>query len=145
MITFQQQPDDKTCVSACLAMLLDVPVDQVVREFHDGYMARETAVDTFLGGFGIKAEPCYSAKPAPVENGLYLVAVPSLNIPATTHQVIFDSRDLEDFHFYDPQRGRPDRRFYIWDPEIEPGEFRDDGAVNLKCYAFDWLITGVHV
>ena len=37
MIKHVKQPTLNTCVSACLAMILNRPVEEVIAEFHDRY------------------------------------------------------------------------------------------------------------
>lgn len=59
LIEFQQQPTPVTCVSACIAMVLGIPVEQVVSDYHHTYFdAGDEKVhpDEYLVNKGVPAE-----------------------------------------------------------------------------------------
>ena len=133
-LVHQQQTKD-TCVSACLAMLLNIPLDQVVSEFHAGYMARDTEPEDFLRRHGVKVRDLLTSERGMVEGGLYILTVPSLHFPGKNHCILADARD--GFTLLDPQQGRPGSKYYVWkkDDELQENE------VNLDGYCLDFDVT----
>lgn len=107
MIIHQQQPTPYTCNQACLAMLMGVPVEDVIKAFPgDGMTWRELmfALDRCFmtwNAFLFGTLVC---------EGYYLVSVPSLNFEGGAHTIIlFQAQRLVVF---DPNRGREGKKFY---------------------------------
>lgn len=136
-ITHQQQPTSTSCVSACLAMLLDVPVQQVVDDFHDKYHAQEQLPHEYLAAKGLTTSPGKSTELALYPGKLYLVAAPSLNIEANMHEIIVDFRDKENcMVILDPNQGKEGKKYYVYKPEAKLQE----NEVNLICWFIDYEI-----
>ena len=107
-IVHQQQPDGQTCGQTCLAMILGVPVADVVKVF---------------GRIGCSTRELYYALDRcalwwnallyeyPMLHGHYIAMVPSLNIEAGTHYVVI-RRDENGETVFDPNRGREGKKFY---------------------------------
>lgn len=111
----QLQPTPDTCTSACLAMILDVPVANVVEYFHEDWVAGKTDPALFLARnlakFQIHREPFDNT----LEYGkVYLLTVPSINVMSKNHHVIVDMRHGEGKEIvYDPNNGRVDIKYYV--------------------------------
>lgn len=108
-----QQPDDSTCVSASIACLTGLPIEQVVDEFHGRYMKGEIEASDYLKSSGYTVRDCYSAGEEPKPGRLYMAIVPSLNVIAGQHSVIFDLQDGY-FKVIDPNEGREGKNVYVW-------------------------------
>lgn len=131
----QTQPCGKSCASTCVAMLLGVPAADIKDEFHRDYMGGKN-IDKFLAEKGVVAEPLLSNYRFYEDGALYLITVPSLNMEARTHQVIFDYRD--GFEMFDPCMGRPGKRYYVWKKGIGLLE----NEVEIVSWSFDYKVIG---
>lgn len=107
MITHQIQPNPYACNQTCLAMLLGVPVEEVLKVFPgDGMSTRELydALDRcrFLwNAFIFGTLVC---------DGVYLMTVPSLNFEGGGHTILVEQ--AQRLIVYDPNRGREGKKFY---------------------------------
>lgn len=122
-IKHQMQPTPDTCTSACLAMILDIPVADVVEEFHKDWMSRKSDPAHYLVKKGIK----FQIHREPYDNCLqygkvYLVTAASVNINGRFHHLIVDMRGGEG-KVYDPNRGRLDRAYYVWHEREEISQY----------------------
>lgn len=109
-IIHQQQPDDMSCSHTCLAMLLGIPVSEVVKR-----------IKTFDGGMNTKdlygaLDICKFEWNALifnnlVVNGFYMATVPSVNVQSGGHAVILELTD-EKITVHDPNKGREGKKFY---------------------------------
>lgn len=142
MIEFQQQPTPNTCTSACLAMILGVPVQDVIDVFHGAYVDGDTDASKFLNEAGIDHEignPFMKVNTA----GLWLLCVPSLNIQAGNHNILYlmipAPESGEGFFYqylFDPAKGREDRKYY----KLPQDEDNNPLAVNLYGRCVDLVI-----
>lgn len=140
-IDFQQQPTFNTCVSTCLAMILGVDADKVISEFHPRYydvIENKLKVTDYLKSNGVPFELC-NFEDSPQKDGVYLVTVPSLNIKAGTHNILWvmESSDREGFFYQrilDPATGRKDRFYYTNIDELLES---DPLATKVSCYGLD--------
>ena len=83
-VKLQHQPTRTTCVHTCLAMLMGVPVQEVISRIGDcGCEPVEVLV--FLHRFGISFAPIATPK---LWDGWHLVAVPSLNVEGGAHAIL---------------------------------------------------------
>lgn len=117
-----RQPTPYTCVHACLSMVTGVPVRDLMERFGNHGLDRETE-ETVLTEYGIYPEGL------PIGmmwefGGVRFVTVPSLNMPGHTHRIVIVQNEAADeWHVYDPNRGRagvrhfPIRAFYRKKPE----------------------------
>jgi len=113
IIKHQQQPTSDTCASTCIAMLLGVPVNDVISKFHDKYKAGEMNIDHYLKNNGLAVEPILSNYWQAQWGKLYLLAVPSLNSKANLHSIILDCRLEGIVDIYDPNMGKKDKDYYV--------------------------------
>jgi len=140
-IVFQQQPTYNTCVSTCLAMILNCDVQELIPVFHEKYydaVDNRLKVTDFLKEKGVPFELC-NFESMPEKAGVYLVTVPSLNIKGGTHQIlwIMEESDQEGYFYqriFDPATGREDRFFYT---DIEELLNSNTLATKLSGYALD--------
>lgn len=144
-IEFQQQPTSVTCVSTCLAMILGVDAEKVVREFHDKYYNAgegKLKVTDYLKASSVPFTLC-NFESLPREDGVYLVTVPSLNIKAGTHQILWCMQSAqEEGYFYqrilDPCTGREGKMYYT---DIKELLESDPLATKITGYSLDLHIS----
>ena len=110
-IIHQKQPTPLSCVSTCIAMLLGVPAEKVIEEFHDDYRSGKAEIDKYLKMYGINAQPVLSNSVIEWDK-LYLIVVPSLNKLAHAHEIIVDTRG-DDPKIFDPNMGKPEKLYYV--------------------------------
>ncbi len=136
----QMQPTPKGCVSTCMAILLDIPAEEVIKEFHDNYMSGHRDVEWYLARHGVKVSKMFTTDYSEKEGGLFLLSVPSLNIEAATHYVILDWRKKNGCVIFDPNNGKAGRKYYVckWPKDLMENEY------NLIGYSYDFrIISGV--
>jgi len=136
LIKHQTQPCTVSCVATCLAMLVDEPVQGLIDQFHERYRAGATSMGQLLKELEI---PCTSfdslSLPTLVDEGAYLVSVPSLNIQGGMHQIIIEVTD-ENYFVHDPVKGIEGKLFYGRRGETFPAE----GEVELNGFVVDGFI-----
>lgn len=84
-LRLQRQPTPNTCVHACLAMVLDVPVDRVIKTFGEASMGHDELMAA-LRACGILHVQLVS--PRLVISGWHFAVVPSLNFRGGNHQIL---------------------------------------------------------
>ncbi len=113
LINHQMQPCPVSCVSTCMAMLVNEPVSVTVNRFHDAYRDGSLTLRSMLDRLGLGYTAFYSIDcPAMVDEGAYLCTAPSLNIEAGNHQILIELTD-DGYYVHDPVMGRHDRKFYV--------------------------------
>lgn len=140
-IEFKQQPTYNTCVSACLAMILGADVDEVIAEFHLEYWGvneGKLKVTDYLKRKGVPFKYC-NFEDKPREDGVYLVTVPSLNIKAGTHNILWCMQSAEEEGFFyqrilDPATGRDDKSYYT---NLDELLGQDPWANKVSGYSLD--------
>lgn len=132
-----KQPTANSCVSACLAMLLNKPVQEVMAEFHDKYYnGWQITVYDYLVKNGVECIPYSGGGDERITSGnVYLATVASLNIPGSLHQIILDLSDGK-FVIHDPIKGWPGKKFYVG-PDEDPEQ---EGAFIIHSWSVDLLI-----
>ncbi|AVU77113.1 hypothetical protein [Pseudomonas rhizophila] len=117
---FQAQPCPTSCMSACVAMALNIPVGMVRREHHDTYHEGGSLRDV-LQAYGVGFESFDSADRHSINrSGLWLLAVPSLNIEGGLHQILVEfDKDSGTWVVFDPNRTVGERKFYSAAPDDE--------------------------
>ena len=131
----QTQPTVNSCVSTCLAMILDVPAEQVIKEFHDPYMAQTREIDEYLHSKNIKCRPLLSVGNTILGDRIYIFSVPSLNMDAMFHQILGYYQG-DNFKIADPNQGREGRRYYVPHDKLD----LEDNEVHLNSYSFDYEV-----
>lgn len=115
LLKHQQQPDDITCMSTCLAIILDLPAAQVIEEFHESYRNGTLTAAAYLRSKGLKVSQQYPGESLSSRHGfIYLVSTPSLNQEGGMHSIVIDRRAEapDSFRVYDPNDGREGKKFY---------------------------------
>lgn len=140
MIKHQTQPTPLSCVTTCLAMLLDVPAEQLVEEYDGQYHADPYTLPAFMESKGIGFE-CRRTEEPICWDSVYLATVPSANIPYVNHQVIIDAR-LDPIKVYDPADGYGEDRKSYYMPMTDGSQRSEDvGKLPLKGWVLDYCIT----
>lgn len=135
-IIHQQQPTSNTCASTCIAMLLNTPVEDVVKDFHDKYMRLETGVHQYLTDNGLNVE-CLTCEHRQAQWGnLYLLTVASLNTKGLLHYIILDVRIEGAVIIYDPNMGKNDKDYYVSDTQ----EYKTIHEHGLVSYTAELII-----
>ena len=111
-MNLRTQPTPTSCTQACLAMIIDAPVEDVLSVYPNPmgqfeFIKALTECDVLFN--------VISLGPLVFE-GIYTCAVPSLNHPGTNHQLMLDVNfDHEDGHalwVFDPNSGREGAKIY---------------------------------
>lgn len=129
-IRHRTQTRNDNCTSACIAMILEKEVEEVTIEFHDLYLNGKLRPDEYLRQNGLIVRPILSVDRTIVFGNVYLFAVPSLNMEATLHSIVADTRN-DILEIYDPRKGTGYKYYVYGDYE------KDKMAVNLKSYIID--------
>lgn len=96
----QLQPTDRTCVHTCLAMVLDVPVQQVIDRYGEEPMS-EQRLYAALTEHGVLFDRMTFGDRF-LFSGWYLAGVPSLNVEGGTHEILIHWSRREGMTVLDP-------------------------------------------
>lgn len=131
-IIWQPQPTGDSCASTCCAMILGIPAQQIVDEFHARFTAYEMDEQEYLAEHCVVIEPV-AKRWAPVESGhVYMLTVPSLNNNGMFHAILLDYRDHTNPIVYDPApEGRP--RY-----SLNPEKLLD---AKLVSWMVEWVVV----
>ena len=123
-IIHQQQPSKDTCLSACIAMAIGVPVDKVVDEFHEDLMNFRTTVPEYIHNNypEFKCDPLLSTHNEYHSDRIYFLLVPALVNKGLLHCVMFYSNG-ESMCVADPNKGRGGQ-YYTYDHSVDPDAFQ---------------------
>lgn len=138
VIYHRQQPTDTSCVYACIAMLMNVPVTDVIDWVKKNLGKNQTTffeTQQCLTAFGLSwSSLCLPHLCAP---GYYMATVPSLNMEGESHVVIIYFSDFVE-RIYDPNEGREGKKFYVTQlEESSPALARSIGSYKELVYI--WL------
>lgn len=128
------QPDDKTCVSACLAMVLGRDVDEVIVEFHKAFMSNIMRPAEYIRRNGKLAREFSGLERVMMVGNVYLLAVPSLNREATLHSVVCDTRG-DSLEILDPRKDG-EHKYYVYD------KYDDPLAIQMNGFVIDVEVIG---
>ena len=132
LITHQTQPTCNTCFSTCLAMIKGDPAGYVVSQIHEWYFNSNELVSTrqALDRLEIPFESFDTADlPYFQKDGVYLVAVPSLNSMGWMHQILCEVFDGQ-FIVLDPCAGLSvDQKYYTATQTEDPSQVKLNGYV----------------
>lgn len=135
-ITHQTQPCNTSCMSTCLAMIVNKPAQEIIDQYHEKYRTQCTPLRDMLNSLGVPFTSFDTADhPNLTEVGVYMVTVPSLNIRAGTHQILIEVRDF-DYVVIDPVKGKPGRFYYV-----NRGEAKGEFEVDLGGFGIDAFIS----
>lgn len=109
------QPDNTTCVHACLSMVTGIDIKKIIKEnsVKDG-LGKAATLDWLvrhnIRPIGI---PYTSPLPFPM-HGIYLIGAPSLNLEGRMHCMVLhvENKEGDQFTLYDPQYGKEDLKSY---------------------------------
>jgi len=118
-IVLQRQNLWNSCVSACMAMMLDLPVKLVEDEFHTAYKDGSNNEFNYALTKGLRMEPCLSNEEL-CWSYVYCITAPSINSEALLHALLLDCRDGETVKIYDPAIGG--RTYVLKDEEVVSGK-----------------------
>lgn len=131
-ITLKKQTITDGCVAACVAMLLNKPVTEVMDDFHHRFVNHEIDLIDYLLENGITAVPPNWQDRYRILGGfIYVLSVPSCNTLARMHMVLLDVRDQENPKLYDPSN---DRVYCV------PGEASGPGEVDLTSWTVEAVV-----
>lgn len=144
----QTQPTPHSCASTVLAMILDVPAQEVIDEFQEGYFANTLNELDYLASKGVAAR-AMTRREDLYYGRVYIATAPSLNVYTALHSLIIDTRGGS-CTVWDPNKGRRDRMHYVWapadwNPVFGTGEFEheDPLAVPLFGYVVDFDVESL--
>lgn len=139
---FQAQPCPTSCVSACVAMVLNIPVAAVMADHHDAYHNQNRSFREILNSSGASFTSFDSCdRQSLEESGIYLLTVPSLNIEGGNHEILVEyDDDVCRWAIYDPRRGGKGKRYYSAAPDQE-----DENARKLSGFSIDAYLTAEEV
>lgn len=134
-LVHQKQPTGNTCMSACLAMILDRPVQNVIDEFHDSFESFEMTIGDALHLNGV---PFIAGRGANqnitiYHDYVYVLVAPSLTSPGILHQILLDTRDGK-LVVYDPLKGTG-KPYYTLDESDE-----SEQAIKLVSWLVDYQV-----
>ena len=138
-IIHQRQPCQKSCASACVAMLLGEPVKQVKAAFHKGYFDDRLTVAGYLRERGMFARDILASQRKFESGKIYVLAVPSLNTVGGTHYIIADARDV--LEVLDPQKGNKGRKYYTYDENCGKATSAITVGMENGIEAGEWIST----
>lgn len=114
LITHQQQPCPTSCVSTCIAMILGEPVAAVRDRIHAVYHEAQLSLAELLTREGIEYIDFRTADRINIDRpGVYICAVPSLNMKNTFHQVLIERLACGTWAVFDPNKGKEGRYYYV--------------------------------
>ena len=128
----QIQPTENTCTSTCLAMILGIPVWDIIEDFHDLYFSQKMNPMEYIHRFhpDWRCNSLQSVHDTWVSGRYYILTVPSLNSRTDNHSIIqyFPGQ----LAILDPNRGRKDSDYYVLPRDIH--NIDDSKAVPLKSW-----------
>ena len=103
----QLQPTDRTCVHTCLAMVLGVPVQQVIDRY-GGQPMSDQRLMAALTEHGVEFDRLVFGNL--FWPGWYLAGVPSLNVEGGTHAILIHAHRKKGVTVLDPSQLKTYRR-----------------------------------
>lgn len=131
-----QQPTPDTCMSACLAMITGVQVEDIVSNYHQRFKDG-LPLHSALADFGMDCSVNSDIYAGMNGEGVYLLIVPSLNIKAVHHQIIYviEKSDTDDYYhqIFDPNKNKDSRQWYEVSPSADNNSEVGLGAFIVEC------------
>lgn len=107
VIELQTQILPNSCMSACLAMILSIPQQDIIGSFHEKYIAAKMEPRSVLQAAGMPFRRMYADERKMLPGHTYLLSVPSLNIKDGWHCIIAQCVGEQGCYIVDPNDGRP--------------------------------------
>lgn len=135
VIEHQTQPTPMGCVCTCLAMLMGRSVIDVIEQYHDSYFSEKSIdiVDILADNGFIFQREWADTVTTLLPGAVYVLTVPSLNIPGGLHMVLMDYRDPHNPRVLDPAKGYGTRKYYTCDTY-------EADSVDAAFLMFSWII-----
>lgn len=111
VIQHKMQTEELNCVSACLAMILNLDVEKVTDDFHQGYVNGNKEPHEYLDN-KIDYRKCLACERRMKQNHVYMVSVPSINMVGGSHMMVIHRSSDECWITYDPNEGKEGRLVY---------------------------------
>ena len=132
----QTLPDN--CVSACLAMVLNMDIDEVTKTFHTKYEMGDMEIWQFLDDANISYQRCLADERSLLDDKVYLLGVPSLNLVAHSHMIVAHTIPGGRWYLLDPAIGVSGRLAYgCFDPDEKPPK----DIVQIRSYDPMYMIS----
>lgn len=109
-VTPLQQKTARTCVHTCLAMITGEDVDGLINRFGDHGIGFDEQATVMVEHGIFPVETTRDQHPF-FNEGVYLVATASLNLPGELHLVVVEVIDGL-YHVHDPNKGRDGKAWY---------------------------------
>lgn len=135
IIKHVSQTRDTNCVSACLAMIANLPIDIVDAEFNDDYHNQLIETHDYLDKIGIPYRRCFTSEREAKNNHIYFMVVPSANIQGNLHLIVVHVVDENNTYVYDPNDGKAGKVSLSF---FNKDEDAPDGYRNIKAWAIDF-------
>lgn len=110
-VTPRSQPNDRSCVHTCLAMLFEVTVEDLIERFGNHGLSFDEKAVVMVEHQVFPVITTTERHPLR-EPGIYFVGCGSLNHPGKMHCVLVEVKDGE-YHVYDPNEGRDGKDCYV--------------------------------
>ncbi len=128
-LNFVAQPTNNTCVSACIAMILNIPVNVVIDEFHEGYFNKaKLSIHDYLESKGRVTYTHFKAHTFLNEfewGWAYIATVPSLGTLGTFHAIVIDCTEPEKGLIINDPNRFPDKKHYVFCAD-KNGHYKED-------------------
>ncbi|HHA3474793.1 TPA: hypothetical protein ACODLE_001579 [Salmonella enterica subsp. enterica serovar Infantis] len=125
-----QKQGEMDCVCTCIAMVAGMSRRSIRRKYHNRFMNdNDYDINHILDDLKIKYRICNPNENIKL-NCVYLVTVPSVNMPGWFHQIIIDTR--EGFEILDPNRGLKGRKYYVL--HVSP---KSKNQIKLNAFILD--------
>ena len=126
-------------MSACVAMVSNQPVGEVVAQWHDKFQNREAWLDDAMDHYDIPYFYGSPKKAALLTGFIYFLTVPSLNIVGGLHQILATVEKDAVVGIFDPAMGREGCKHYVYGPATNPGECElISWSVDLAIPVVEW-------
>lgn len=136
LLRLQQQPCQISCVCTSIAIILGLPAQVVINNYHKKVWEEGYSISDILTEYGIEFFYFNSAKRNglnDVESGYYLVAVPSLNNLGGMHQMVVELDAKEQrMAVLDPQEGTGFKYYSGEVDKDDPNSFKFGGGYTLE-------------
>ncbi|MDB2179364.1 hypothetical protein [Citrobacter farmeri] len=135
----QQQPTHNSCMSACVAMISNQSVTEVVEQWHDKFHSKEAWLDDAMDHYRIPYFYGHPKKAELLSGFIYFLTVPSLNIVGGQHQILAAVKEGPVVEIFDPAKGRDGAKYYVYG-ECKKAEEREliSWTIDLAIPVVEW-------
>ncbi|HCW3117106.1 hypothetical protein [Citrobacter amalonaticus] len=135
----QQQPTHNSCMSACVAMISNQSVTEVVEQWHDKFHSKAAWLDDAMDHYSIPYFYGHPKKAELLSGFIYFLTVPSLNIVGGLHQILAAVKEGPVVEIFDPAKGRDGAKYYVYG-ECKKAEEREliSWTIDLAIPVVEW-------